>query len=107
MPISPTYKTANNTQLAPLWTESVMSDSGPENLTGLSDSALSIYFKNTSNGVETQGVGTLHISQANPAIVTYQPSSADVVVGMFRAMLWIQFSNGPKSFSLGIWDVVS
>jgi|SRR5579862_3544416 len=107
MPISPWYKTTHVTQTAPLWTENIVTDSGTENLFGLDDDDLSLFFTNTSNGVETQGAGTLHITQANPGIVTYQVASADVVVGMYRVTLWITFTNGPQPFLLGIWDVIA
>ena len=106
--ISPWLKTSYKTQLAPLWTISLTTNSGAiVNLTGLDDSALSIYFKNISTNVETQGVGTLHIVQANPAIVSYQVDTADVVIGNYDVRLWITFENGPDFFDLGTWSVES
>lgn len=105
MAISPWYKSQFQTQLAPSWQETLTTDSGTANLTGLSDSALTIYFKNTANGVETQGQGTLHIVQANPAIVSYQPIAADVVVGMYLTRLVVTYSNGADFFTLGIWSI--
>lgn len=101
-------KTAYKTQTAPLWTISLTTTSGiAVNLTGLTDSALSIYFKNLSTGVETPGVGTLHIVQANPGIVSYQVDASDVVIGNYDVRLWITFSNGPDFFDLGTWSVTS
>lgn len=105
MGISPWIKSASKTQLAPSWTETLTTDSGTANLTGLDDTALSIYFKNISNGQETQGQGTLHIVQANPGIVSYQPNVNDVSIGMYRVRVWITFANGPEVFELGLWSV--
>ena len=107
MAISPWIKSQYQTQLAPSWTETLVTDSGTANLTGLSDAALTVYFKNISNGVETQGTGTLHIVQANPGIVSYQPVAADVVVGMYHTRVFVAFSNGPEPFELGVWSIES
>lgn len=106
--ISPWLKTSYKTQLAPLWTISLTTNSGATvNLTGLSDSALSIYFKNISTGIETQGVGTLHIEQPTPGVVSYQVDAADVVIGNYDVRLWIVFGNGPDFFDIGVWSVES
>jgi hypothetical protein len=106
--ISPWLKTSYKTQLAPLWTISLITNSGViVNLTGLDDSALSIYFKDISTGVETQGVGTLHIVQSSPAIVSYQVNASDVVIGNYDVRLWVTFGNGPDFFDLGTWSVES
>lgn len=107
MGISPWVKSQHVTQLAPLWTITLASDSGTVNLTGLNDAALSIYFKDLSTNVETQGAGTLHIVQANPGIVSYQVASADVVIGNYDVRLWATFANGPEPFDLGTWSVES
>ncbi len=100
-------KSQYKTQLAPLWTISLTTTSGAVNLTGLSDSALSIYFKNISTGVETQGAGALHIVQVNPAIVSYQVDILDVVIGNYDVRLWVTFGNGPEFFDVGVWSVES
>lgn len=105
MGISPWIKSASKTQLAPSWTETLTTDSGTANLTGLDNTTLSIYFKNVSNGVETQGQGTLQIVQANPGIVSYQVNANDVAIGLYRVRLWITFPNGPEPFELGLWSV--
>ena len=105
MSIATWVKTQHQTQLAPLWTISLTTDSGTANLTGLTDSALSIYFTNISTGVETQGAGTLHITQTNPGVVTYQVDVTDVVVGNYHVRLWVNFANGEQPFDLGPWSV--
>lgn len=107
MGISPWIKTSYQTQLAPLWTITLTNDSGTANLTGLTDSALSIYFKNLSTGIETKGVGTLHIVQASSGIVSYQVDASDVVIGNYDVRLWVTFSNGPEFFELGTWSIES
>ncbi len=81
MGISPWIKSQFKAQLAPLWEISLETDSGTVDLSGLSDSDLSIYFKNIINAIEIQGAGTLHIVQSNPGIVSYQVNVADVVIG--------------------------
>lgn len=101
-------KTQYKTQTAPLWTISLTTTSGAiVNLTGLNDSALSIYFKDLSNDNEKQGAGTLHIVQSNPAIISYQVDATDVVIGNYDVRLWVTFGNGPEFFSLGTWSVES
>ena len=106
--ISPWLKTSFKTQLAPLWTISLTTNSGAAiNLTGLDDSALSIYFTNISTDIEIQGAGALHITQVNPGIVSYQVDSSDVVIGNYEVRVWIAFGNGPEPFSLGVWSVES
>lgn len=105
MGISPTIKSQYQTQLAPLWTVTLTTDSGTANLTGLTKTALAIYFKNISNGVETQGQGDLEIVQANPGIISYQLNANDVVIGMYRVRLVVTFSNGPEFFDMGLWTV--
>ena len=106
MAIGTWIKSQYVTQLAPLWTINLTTPSGTVNLTGLTDSALSIYFKNISTEVETQGQGTLHISQSNPGIITYQVAPGDVVIGNYDVRLWVTFANGPDFFDLGAWSVV-
>lgn len=108
MPLGTWVKTAYKTQTAPLWTISLTTTSGAVvNLTGLLDSALSIYFKNLSTGSEIQGNGTLHIVQANPGIVSYQVDATDVVIGNYDVRLFVNFANGPEFFELGTWSVAS
>src|SRR6266702_3540466 len=103
--ISPWIKSSHQTQLAPSWTETLVTDSGSTaNLTGLSDSALTIYFTNVSNGVETKGTGALHIVQA-AGIVSYQVGTNDVLLGMYHVRVWVAFVNGPSVYDLGVWSV--
>lgn len=98
MPTNPWY----TTQLTPLWTQPLTG----ANLTGISANQISIVLKNMSNSVETTGTGVIAITQANPGIITYQPSAADVAnAGMFHAWAWVTFANGPEPFDLGIWDI--
>ena len=105
MGISPWIK-SSQTQLAPAWTETLTTDSGTgANLTGLTTSALSVEFKNISNGNVTQGQGTFTIVQANPGIITYQVATNDVNIGMYRVRVWVTYSNGPAAYDLGIWYV--
>jgi len=106
MSITPWIKTQHRTQLAPLWTISLTTDSGAANLSGLDDTALSMYFTNISTGAETQGAGTLHItSPASAGVVTYQVDTTDVVVGNYHVRLWVNFANGEEPFDLGTWTV--
>lgn len=105
MGISPSIKSQYQTQTAPLWTMTLTTDSGTANLIGLSKTALTIYFKNISSGVETQGQGDLEIVQSNPAIISYQPVANDVAIGLYHVRLWVAFSNGSEPFDLGTWTV--
>lgn len=105
MGISPWIKSASKTQLAPSWTEALTTDSGTANLTGLDASALSVEFKNVSNGRVTQGQGTFSIIQADPGIISYQVAANDVNIGNYGVRVWVTFANGPECFDLGIWPV--
>lgn len=107
MGISPWVKSASQTQLAPLWTVTLTNDSGTANLTGLSNTALTIYFKNISNGVETQGQGALNIVTAASGIISYQVNANDVAIGLYRVRVVVTFSNGPEFFDMGVWSVES
>jgi hypothetical protein len=106
MGTSPWIISQNHTQLAPSWTETLTTDSGSgANLTGLTTSALSVEFKNISNGTTTQGQGTFTIVQANPGIVSYQVASGDVAIGLYHVRVWVAFSNGSQPFEMGLWSV--
>lgn len=107
MPLNP-WKT---TQQAPLWTITLNTDSGADNITGLVAGNFSMIFKQTSQGanqgVETTGTGTFAIVTANPAVITYQVSVTDVTnAGTYAVTVWATFSNGPKPWELGEWDIV-
>lgn len=105
MGISPWIKSASQTQLAPLWTVTLTNDSGTANLTGLLNSALTIYFKNISTGTETQGQGTLNIVTPASGIISYQVNTNDVAIGLYRVRVWVAFPNGVEPFDLGTWVV--
>lgn len=99
------------TQQAPLWTITLTTDSGADNITGLTAGSFSIIFKQTSNGPgqgqETTGTGTFAIVTANPAVITYQVSVADVTnAGTYLVTVWATFSNGPKPWELGEVDLL-
>lgn len=103
MPISPWHEG----QLAPLWSISLITDAGPDNINGITSGACAISFLNVATGVKTSGVGSFAIVQNYPAIVSYQLASADVATtGTYSVTLTIQFSNGPKSYDLGQWVIL-
>ncbi len=60
-----------------LWGIPLMTDQGPDDLTDVDITKLTLYFR-TLNGVETAGTGTFYVMQTYPAIVLYKPSVADV-----------------------------
>ena len=64
----------------PVWDIPLNTDEGPDDITGLSTSNISLYFRNTTvtPPVDTIGTGTITILSANPAEIYYKPSTTDV-----------------------------
>ncbi|SRR5258707_9565030 len=69
----PWYQTA----AYPTWDFPVMTDSGPDDLTGVDITKFSMIFRNL-NGVDTPGTGTFSLKVLYPAEILYKPSVADV-----------------------------
>lgn len=102
--LGPTWYT---TQTSPIWTISLTTDSGVVvDLTGVASTSIVLLFKNTANGTETTGTGTVAITQVRPAIITYQPSSGDVASpGSFNIFAIVTFATGPGFYGPYAWNI--
>lgn len=96
---------------APPWGFTLQTDSSAGvPLTGLSNTALTLLIKNTSTGIETQGLGsfTIDIFTA-PAHVTYAPNNADTA-GLnnvnVELRIRVQTSLGPRTLGPYVIQVV-
>lgn len=115
MSISPWYKTATPT--APIWTVSLVPDSGSFSIANLSSINFSMLFKNLDTGMETTGVGvfsnltatsTNSFGVAVPASIQYQVDASEVVLGRFQPVVLVTLSNGIQPFFFDdVWEVVS
>jgi len=74
------YQKWHQHQTYPVWDIPLMTDEGPDNITGLSTSNISLYFRDTSTvpPTDTIGTGTITILSTNPAEIYYKPSTTDV-----------------------------
>lgn len=84
-------------QTYPVWSIPLNTDAGPDNITGLTASNISLYFRNTTvtPPVDTIGTGTLTIQASNPASIFYQPSTTDVS-SIFTGQIVIKAKFGPS-----------
>lgn len=115
MGISPWYKTSVPT--APLWTISLVPDSGALSITGLVLSNFSMLFKNLDTGIETIGVGafsnlttssTTSAGVIIPASIQYQVAASEVVVGRYLPIVLVTLVSGVQPFVLQEdWEVVT
>lgn len=105
MAISPWYVG----QRLPIWSMSLQRDNGTSvDLTGVSGGSLALKLVNRSTAAVTTATGTPTIFAANPAIVQFAPSSADVTTaGSFSARLWVTWAGGIEVFDAGIWDILA
>lgn len=89
------------------WTFDLEPDSGTFSIAGLSPPNFTLHMRNISNGVETQGSGTftnlVAASGVNPAMITYNQSTADVAnLGNFEVWLILTSGGKTQTFSLGL-----
>lgn len=52
-----------------------------DNITGLTVNSFSMVIRNLANNTDTAGTGVFTITTSNPAVVTYQFTDADTLVG--------------------------
>jgi hypothetical protein len=87
-----------------LWTITLNTDSGADNLTGIVVANISIIIKNMSSLVETTSTGAITIVTANPAVITWQPTSADAgTPGYYNVIPQVTFSTGPFRYDPIPW----
>lgn len=89
---------------APIWDIPLATDSGNEDLTGISPSNITLIFRNTSvrPTVDTPGTGTFYIKSVNPGELYYKPSIADVA-SAFSGVIIIKIAFPP---SYGAADLI-
>ena len=117
--ISPWFKTSQPT--APLWTISLVPDSGAFSISGLTTASFALLLHNLATGVETTGVGTFSNLTAavtttvngqtvvlTPALIQYQVAQAEVVLGTYRVYVLATLAGGAvQPFQLQEdWQVV-
>ncbi len=56
-------------------------EAAADNITGLTASSFKMSIRNLASNTDTVGTGTFTITTANPAVITYQFSDADTLVG--------------------------
>lgn len=91
------YQSWHTGQTYPVWSIPLNTDAGPDNITGLTASNISLYFRNTTVNppVDTIGTGTLTIQSSNPASIFYRPSTTDVA-SPFTGQIVIKAQFGPS-----------
>ena len=96
MPVSPQYVGMYGRP----WTITLNTDSGPDNLTGLTAGNVSVRIHNpTGQTADVVSSGTITIVTANPAQITWQPTVTDfAVAGTFQAIVEVVFSSGPIAY---------
>ena len=52
-----------------------------DNITGLTFSSFTMIIRNLATNTDTTGTGTFAVTTSNPALITYQFSDADTLVG--------------------------
>lgn len=73
----------------PVWDIPLNTDEGPDNITGLTTSNISLYFRDTTTTppADTIGTGTITILSYNPAEIYYKPSTTDVASAFTGAIV--------------------
>ncbi len=87
----------------PAWTIPLATDSANDNITGISTGQISVIF-HPNSGSDFTGTGTVAITTANPAVITYTPSTTDVA-NAFNGQLFVKaiFPGG----GIAIYDPIS
>lgn len=91
----------------PTWEIPLNTDAGPDNLTGVSASNISLYFRNTTVNppTDTIGTGTLTINSTNPAEIYYKPSTTDVASPFTgQIVIKVQFPPSHSSADEAVFD---
>lgn len=88
------------------WSITLNTDTGADNITGVVVGNISVVIKNMSSLVETTSTGTITIVTANPAVITWQPTTNDTAsIGYFNVIVVIQFSGGPIRYDPIPWVI--
>lgn len=91
------YQPWHVSMVFPTWSIPLNTDAGTDNITGLTASNISLYFRDTTTTppIDTPGTGTLTIQTSNPASILYQPSTTDVA-STFTGQIVIKAKFGPS-----------
>lgn len=83
------------------WTISLNTDSGADNITGISAGSITVvlYDANNPASVGVTSTGAVSIVTANPAVIQWQPTAPDYAnVGVFEAEVNVTFPTGPVTY---------
>ena len=78
-----------------------------DNISSLTAANFEILLRNSTTGQDTTGVGTVTITTANPAVITYKFAPADVATAWGGFLVVVAFF--PPSFAANdqaIWDPI-
>lgn len=103
MPVSPQYVGMYGRP----WTITLTTDSGADNLTGLTANNISVRIHSpTGQMADAVSSGAITIVTANPAQITWQPTASDfAIAGSFQAIVEVVFGSGPVAYDPITFDV--
>lgn len=101
------YQQWHLSQTYPVWDIPLVTDEGPDDITGIPTNDIKLYFRNTTvtPPVDTVGTGTITVLNTNPAEIYYKPSTTDVAsIFTGEIVIKVNFPSALDATTLAVYD---